>query len=736
MKIFKTIWTFLSRLWGGDSSSSRHSSNHHSGLVAKPTNLLFTTRADVDGPLTILTGEYPKDIYGEFYVIYPVGSVNSGGLPFPKTLPDGSRNPEYGTPIMNGDGYAVRISLSGAKPKLKARLLKTPSYYADYASRYGTPYHKLFGFSNMGISRMSTLLGSKNPLNTALTPFKTQNSNTTLIAGYDVGRPYIIDPVSLELISPVGRGEEWIIASPDFMPWPFPFIQTTAHPSFDARTNELFIVNYSSHTYSLMNTIQRGRVPAGKHHHYKNKFLELLEEIKDEEIHSIRGKVLHFFHTHFGNQNAKLHHLMDPEKGSALQLMRFTGKNNESMTKWMLHDQYGKPIAIKECMHQTALTKDYILLSDTSFKFSIDLLIQNFFPNSPEVERAIRRVLAKPMLPYTQCYIVKRRDLEDHNDKATAYRLQSPIPVETIHYSCDYENPDGKITMYGMQNAAMCIAEWIRDYDISKITGEPVDENYISLFALGNMDISRLGKWVIDGEKAAIIEDESKEFVETGNVHEDNKGPNSWSIGLYAFPDMLSADVATSKIDRLWFVSNGLSNKTLTEFIFNLYKNYPNRKIPVDEILKVTESEMPSCMSRLDTESMTAKDYYQCDPYVYFRSIQYVPGNPEIENAREFIFTTVQNGQIKSDGSVDYRGEYWIFDANNLAAGPICTMHNPDVAFCFTLHSCWLPQAKPNNIDYHIDIKGDLNALVKNLPEKDQIEDFFSKNVYPYFTRN
>ncbi len=733
MKILKAIWTFLSKIFNGSSSPSGINRNQPQTI---PTNLLFTTRAEVDGPLTILTGEFPKDIYGEFYVIYPVGSVNSGGLPFPKTLPDGSRNPEYGSPIMNGDGYVVRISMNGEKPTLKARLLKTPSYYADFASRYGTPHHKLFGFSNMGISRMSPLLGSKNPLNTALTPFNTTTSNTTLIAGYDVGRPYIIDPVSLQVISPVGTSEEWILASPDFLPWPFPFIQTTAHPSFDPKTKELFISNYSSHTYTLMNTIKRGDVPPDKHEHYKNKFLELLEEIKDEEIHSIRGKVLHFFHTHFGNKNAKLDDLMDPEKGSVLQLMRFTGEKNETMEKWMLHDQYGKPIAIKECMHQTALTKDYILLSDTSFKFAIDLLIQNFFPNNPGVETAVRRVLSKPMLPYTDCYIVKRRELVDGNGKATAYKLTSPIPVETIHYSCDYDNPDGKITMYGMQNAAMCIAEWIRDFDISKITGRPVDENYISLFALGNMDISRLGKWVIDAETATIIEDESKEFIETGNTNEENLGPNSWSIGLYAFPHMLSADVAMDKIDRLWFVSNGLSNKTLTEFIYNMYKDYPNRQIPVEEILKVTEKEMPSCMSRLDTATMTATDYYQCDPYVYFRSIQYLPGKPDMPDAREFLFTTVQNGRIQPDGSVNYRGEYWIFDANDLASGPICTMHNPDVAFCFTLHSCWLPEAKSNNIEYQVSIRKDFATLIKDLPERDQIEKFFNDNVYPYFTKS
>lgn len=696
------------------------------------SNILYTTRKEVDGELTILEGSFPKDIFGEFYVIYPVGSVNSNGLPYPKNLPDGSKNPEYGTPIMNGDGYVVRISLSD-KPIIKTRILKTPSYYADYHSRLGTPFHKKFGFTNMGLSRMSTLLGSKNPLNTSLTPFKTPDSNPLLIAGYDVGRPFTLDPVELKVKSPIASNNEWILSSPGFLPWPFPFIQTTAHPCFDPLTNELFIVNYSTHNYKLMNNLNRKQVSSEEHTANKNKFLELMIEIEGQETEVIRKNVLHFFHKHFGDENISKEVLENPDGGNVLQLLKFCGQENGPLEKWILEDQEGKAIAIKECMHQTALTRDYIILSDTSFKFAIDLLIQNFFPYSPEIARQIRQNLSKPMLPYTECYIVRRRDLVAGAGKATAYRFESPIPVETIHYSCEYDNPDGKITLYGMQNAAMCIAEWIRDIDVDKITGKPVDKDFVGLFALGNMDVSRLGKWIIDGETATIDENASKEFVETGNLDEEMHGPNSWSIGLSTFPNKLSAEKVQHKIDTIWFTSNGLSNKTLTEFIFELYKDYPNRKISVEEVLKATEMQVPSCLNKLDTATMAAKDYYQCPPEVYFRSIQYIPANENVSAGKEYILTTVQNSYKGKDGIVQYRGEFWIFDANNLVAGPICKMHHPDVNFCFTLHSCWLPEAKPYNLPYQLNIDKDLQTLINQLPHGQQIEDYFKENVYPYF---
>lgn len=693
------------------------------------STLLYTTRNETDGPLEIVEGEFPEDIYGHVYIIYPVGSVNSGGLPFPKTTPDGKKNPEYGTPIMNGDGYMVKIDLNG-HPELKARLVKSPSYYADEATKVDTPLHEPFGFGNMGIARMSMMLGSKNPLNTALTPVKFADDNTALLAGYDVGRPYIVDPVSLELLTPMGSIDEWLLASPEFLPWPFPFIQTTAHPSYDPYTKELFTVNYSSHNYQLMNNLKAIHHSRRDHHRYKNKFLELLSEIEDVEFEKARAKILHFFHFHFGHRKPAKGYMENPDSGNVMQLMRFKGHKGEKLKTWMLRDQHGNPVVIKECMHQTGITKDYIVLSDTSFKFTLDLLINNFFPNEPLIERGVRKVLSKPMSPDTEIYIVDRRELEENSNQAVAYKLESPIPVETIHYSCDFDNPNNKITLYGMHNAAMCIAEWIRPYDIAKLTRKPVDEDYISLFALGNMDVSRLGKWEIDMNTKSISD--SKVLVETG-LEDDNKKSNTWSIGLYAYRDMISADEALGKVETMWFVSNGISNKTLTEFIYNMYKNYRNRIVPVEEVLKITEEQVPSCLSRLNTVTMEVTDTYSCPPEVYLRSVQYVPG----KNNKEYIFTTVQHGKQKADGKSVYRGEYWIFDGHNLEQGPICRMVHPEVDFCFTLHSCWLPEAKPSNLKYHVGIREDFDKLisrvVENIPENHRIHDFFEEHIYPHF---
>ena len=143
---------------------------------------------------------------------------------------------------MNGDGFIIQVDFTNAtNPKVKTKLMKTPCYYADEATKMGSKHHGLMGFHNMGITRISMLLGGRNQLNTATLPVKFKNQkNGSLLATYDVGRPYILDPKSMELVTPVGRASEWMTAQPPMIPWPFGLIQTSAHPVFDPITCLLY----------------------------------------------------------------------------------------------------------------------------------------------------------------------------------------------------------------------------------------------------------------------------------------------------------------------------------------------------------------------------------------------------------------------------------------------------------------------------------------------------------------
>lgn len=69
---------------------------------------------------------------------------------------------------MNGDGFLIQVDIANSSdPRVKTKLMKTPCFYADEATKAGTKHHGLMGFHNMGITRMSMVLGGRNQLNTA-----------------------------------------------------------------------------------------------------------------------------------------------------------------------------------------------------------------------------------------------------------------------------------------------------------------------------------------------------------------------------------------------------------------------------------------------------------------------------------------------------------------------------------------------------------------------------------------
>lgn len=100
--LLKTLWKWVKSLFHGDPPPHQ---------IAKPKNkaLVGTSRNEVDVTLNVIDGKLPEGLTGVFYAMTQVGSVKSGGLPFPEYNPDGSYNHEYGSPMMNGDGMCMAV---------------------------------------------------------------------------------------------------------------------------------------------------------------------------------------------------------------------------------------------------------------------------------------------------------------------------------------------------------------------------------------------------------------------------------------------------------------------------------------------------------------------------------------------------------------------------------------------------------------------------------------------------
>ncbi|MGB8701597.1 MAG: carotenoid oxygenase family protein, partial [Thermosynechococcaceae cyanobacterium] len=138
--------------------------------------------------LQVLEGVFPPDLQGHLFFVGPVGSVDSGGLPYAN-----------GDPIFNGDGMVFRVDFDQAETaRISSRLAKTPDFYADQATQK-LPQYQSLKFSNHGVARFSFGLGMRNQLNTALVPMQfAQDEHPRLLVTFDAGRHYELDPVTLD----------------------------------------------------------------------------------------------------------------------------------------------------------------------------------------------------------------------------------------------------------------------------------------------------------------------------------------------------------------------------------------------------------------------------------------------------------------------------------------------------------------------------------------------------------
>lgn len=682
------------------------SAENKSPLV--PEAILTASRAELtDIQLHIVEGKIPEDLHGYVFIVAPVGSVNSGGLPYTN-----------GDSMLNGDGMIYRLNFQQkGEAWIKTRLVKPPDYYADKATRPTTKYAK-YGFRNHGVTRFSLSLGFRNELNTAFLPMKFSNdSQERLLVTYDAGRPYEIDTETLEVVTPVGTNAEWR-AEIDWPNFPFKPILSTAHPAFDAYTGEMFTVNYGRSIDNFLQTLpailRLNQLPEEVY-----EFLAAFTGFLNVDIF----KNLLNYLIHFSQNIGQIAlNLIEQITGIKIEdfvyLIRWNGRGN--LERWQLILADGSPVKIEQTMHQIGATKDYIVLMDTAFSTGTEQVLNNPFPENKQAEITFRDILEDPPTPDSYIYIVPRRDLIANQDYASNQEVAKvvvqklTIPLPAAHFLVDYENPQDLITLHIAHICAWDVAEWIREYDQSAYKPyEPIAKRVLAMEP-NEMDISRLGRYVIDAKKAEVIK--SKVIYES---------PYTWGTGLYAYLDRLQSGMPPKKLENIYWTSFGLWKELMTKFMFDVYQDYKYRVVPMSELLQLAQQGIPSCLFRLHTsdDAMGIPDYYQFPSGYIGSSPQFVPRLGSEGNSTDgYIVCTVFTTENK---------EIWIFDGKNLANGPRCKLSHPSLNFGFSLHTTWLQKISPYQANYNIPVKLDYQELVSQ--QSEEIKELFEQEVYPYF---
>ena len=751
-----------------------------------PKALLYTSREEFYGqdadhqPLELIVKEgmtentclLPEDLQGHVFIVGPVGSEDSPryeGSSVVEPAQDGW------TPLFNGDGMIYRLDfhttpqtdsdadrIEVGKAWMASRIVATPDYYADLALETNPRYKKewpkqypFLRFYNFGLCRLSLEVGTRNSLNTAFLPMKFSDDKERLLATWDAGRPYEVDPRTLDPIAPIGWNKQWkpMTQALDLLKMPFPADLSSAHPVFDTHTDEMFTVNGGK---SLRNMMCHWRFFPSGALEFANRYLKnknsFLRKIFDFCIHQW-VKFIKLCVAFFDWLFEDILRIPDLNGENFVYLNHWTGSGTD-ITQWEVVDENNRPLKIRQSLHQMALTRDYIVLSDSAFKLSLaDLLpyfdikqsdeIQKKFLKATKTPEEIDRILKQrrailleflrdhlsyKALDYTDIYIISRQDLkqDSKNSSVTTKSVTAKkvtIAPETPHFLADYENPDGKISLYVAHTCASDPAEFIHKVDKSQYQTPEITQalQERSGATVAPMDVNQLGCWQIDvetgtAEPTLLPVDEAKEYL--------------WSLAIYAWRGF-QPDRFTDIYWNCW----GAWQELVSKFIVDMYDDYARRTVPVSEMLdEILKNGQPSNLLRLHIDrtspspKLSVPDAYEFPPGYFGNSPQFIPRPGSEDQTNGYISCIV----IHSDRPRSDKCELWIFDARDLSSGPRYRLSHPKLNIGITIHSTWLSKLEtpPARTDYSV--REDYADLVA-ARNSEAITTLFEDDVYPHF---
>lgn len=736
-------------------------------------------------PLQIKSGTIPAGLQGHVFVIGPAGSVNSPsyGSQNKTVLP--SQNGS--TLLYNGDGMIYRFDFEAANGEtsnedgssnpetvsayMAARMMRPPCYYADAATHSNPQFHGSkttpdLRFESIGVARLGKL-GIRNQLNTAFLPMQfASEASTRLLVTWDAGRPYEIDPYTLDTVTPVGWNHEWRpVTSLSKLPWApptaFETVQTSAHPVFDPQRNggEVITVNLGR---SLANSFSQLVPIAYLLKELKNWITGTPEEerftpppppptprgggIPEEVLTSTpinspeKETFLDKLKILVGTLWQFIYSLLTFFKGNFVDLILWDGVG--SFKTWHVTCN-GRPIKIKQSTHQIGVTKDYIVLLDTAFKISVEELLPPLKKrDSRKIEQFIRNLLDHPQLANNHLYIIRRSDLTDSKAGTGSVNAQKIVlPLEAAHFLVDYENPDDTITIHFSHvcawDAAECISEF--DYAIGEADGTP-ETAFKHLYGIiyNPTDISRLGCATIkiSAQGARAVRPQKTDLVADPNLI-------IWGPAIYAY--RMGADYGPApRIENLYWSCIGSWEELLQPHIENLYKDYAYRELDVEKVSAIAQKGKPSNLIRLNitplekaepnTSRLSVADSYEFSSDITVGSPQFIParGSDPAQSTAGFIFCIVHYSEApaQNDGAQTNGNEIWIFDAANLSEGPLCQLYHPNMDFGFTVHSTWLKDISPRTSDYNVPVEADYADVVNNPHQLPEVRDLFENWVF------
>ena len=328
---------------------------------------------------------------------------------------------------------------------------------------------------------------------------------------------------------------------------------------------------------------------------------------------------------------------------------------------------------VTQVIHEVTVSKDYVIFTEVGF--------QN------ETTAIAGRGRTTPHPPYTDIYIVAKRDLTPENAGRAVPHTHARVPREAFHQFADYAQDGDDITMYIAHSNGWDINYAITEADtVWGTTRMPARGLHGFLATPG--DASPVGRYIINGRTGEVKD--SKQFVDPAR---------HWATLLY------TRDMRKPALDRaryIWQAYWGCDPEMLITRVVEMYADHPYRVVPVDSLPK---ADIPSTLVCITADTMTEQSAWAAPAGTFVQSPAYVP---DAAGGDGWVVAFLQHPD---------KTEIVVFNALDLSAGPIATAGAPGLKQSFQVHSGYLPHLPETNPSYRRSITADMATGWNTLSE-------------------
>lgn len=328
---------------------------------------------------------------------------------------------------------------------------------------------------------------------------------------------------------------------------------------------------------------------------------------------------------------------------------------------------------LTQYVHEIGGTRHFVLLLE-SCSFQIE----------PGLEMLGLPKLA-PHLPVSNVYVVRKADLSEANRTRGVPFVKIEIPLEAFHLLADYEDDGRHIDLWLTHGNGLDFLAANTADDVHWKTGEPFARWQLDRFI--NADYAPVGHYRLDVERGAVVT--SSRLIDFERL---------WGAGVWSW-DPRPANPADSPLYMSWL---GYDGRLVSRRLMALYGDRPHRILPRNE---VPDAVHGPALGALDWARKDLAQYYRYPDGTTTLANQFIP-RPGGDGGWVGVYLVSPQRDV----------QYWLFDAERLADGPVARLGHPDLRPERTIHHTWTASAPRRSATYRVPIADDLGDDWRHLP--------------------